>query len=428
MRRSPTVLAGSALAAICLAACGTTAASHATTTVKAGAPSTTTSSTDPTTISSSTVPTSTSTVPTTTVPTTTVPTTTVPPGTPWAARTIASVPFTSVQPVLPAGSGAAYLLGQSNTVQSAPEQLTAVNLSDGAVKVGPKVDGGSFLLTYSGLLYVVSPAGFDTKDAPQGPWYLRPVGLGSMTLGRAVSLGELGPNYGAYPTAASFQPSGAEAGDLWAYANGRLELLDPSTGTVLESVTLPASQGDDVVEAEPDGSYVDVAVLTSNPSVAGEVLEFDTTTGDLVATHSGIYAIGTPALAGVPGGVWASFRGGMLGTTVHLAEPSLQDDTPPAGGAPDETKPVPGYSVGMGEGVTDLGGFALITDIFGAGCMSASGTSVITSAPFPGGTWSSTGRGWAPFAESGDTVYAVGEPQVGSGSETIEAVTVPVTC
>jgi hypothetical protein len=408
-------LAGTAVVALLLAGCGTATAIRTTTTPVPG--------THPTATSTSTTAQTTT---TTTTPTTS--TTTVPSAAAWSVQTIASLPFTSAQPVLPDGSGAAYLLEQTSTAASAPEHLAAVNLSDGSVQRGPQVSAESFLVTYHGMMYVVSPAGFGANGSPDAPWSIRTVALGSMTLGPAEPLGALGSSYGASRGDVSFQPTGPTAGDLWAYADQHLELVAPSNGAVLRSIAVPAGDGDDFVEVEPDGKYVDLALLSSSASTAGEVLEYDTGTGAPAATHAGIFAVGTPALTGVPGGVWVSYRGGMDGTSVHFAEPALTDDTPASHGPPDQTRPVPGQSLPMGESVSYVGAVALITDSFGVACMAPSGTTVVSSTPFPGGSWSSTGRSWAPFAGAGHTVYALQVPETGSGGEALISVAVPGTC
>jgi hypothetical protein len=66
-----------------------------------------------------------------------------------------------------------------------------------------------------------------------------------------------------------------------------------------------------------------------------EVLEFNARSGRRVATAaSGLitYSVAGAALTAVPGGVWASFRTGMLGLTLHLRQQDLAQIAPPGPG------------------------------------------------------------------------------------------------
>jgi hypothetical protein len=406
MRCSLSVLAAAAVAAVFLAGCSNAPA----TTV---APVTTATS-------------RTTSVPTTVTTSPTPPSTTTPaPETPWSTRSIASIPFSS-PPVVPAGSDTAFALVSTGNAPSSPQLLTSVGLRSGIVRSGPQVPGGSFLVTTGNRLYLVGPAALESNGEPQALFRLRAVSLPTMGLGPAVPLGALGANGDAYSGSISFQPTGPSAGDLWVGASGRLELIDPATGVVLMRTLPPAAEGYGVA-TEPDGRFVDVSVLTQQPSVAGEVLEIDTATGAVVDRLTKIFAIGAPALTAVPGGLWISYRGCMLGTSEHVVEPSLAIDTPFTA-ASGSTRPVPGQSVGMGEGATLVGDVVLLSDIFGVACLSAAGTRPLASAVFPGGSWSSAGRSWGAFAASGSTVYAVGTTSENGRDESIISVTLPAAC
>lgn len=66
--------------------------------------------------------------------------------------------------------------------------------------------------------------------------------------------------------------------------------------------------------------------------VGGAVLEYDARTGRLLARSSARLLTGSvagAALTAVAGGVWAAFRTGMLGLTIHLRQPDLAMVAPP---------------------------------------------------------------------------------------------------
>jgi hypothetical protein len=62
------------------------------------------------------------------------------------------------------------------------------------------------------------------------------------------------------------------------------------------------------------------------------VLEYDARSGRLLAeANHGLvtYSVAGSALTAVPGGVWVSFRTGLLGLTLHLRQPDLAMIAPP---------------------------------------------------------------------------------------------------
>jgi hypothetical protein len=320
-----------------------------------------------------------------------------------------------------------FALVSTGDAPSSPELLKSVYLQSGAVRTGPKVTGGSFLVTYARTLYLVSPAAFDSSGDPGNAYLLRSVSLSGMGLGPSKALGNLG-EYGEADTGSvSFQPSGRWAGDLWAGTNRRLELIDPGTGAVLRDVPLPRGQGYSVA-VEPDGRFVDASVLTPAVSTQGQVIEVDTGTGVVVRRMTKIPSIGPPGLLAAPGGLWIFYRGGMAGTAIHVVEPSLAIDTPVVAANPDATEPMPGEYITMDEYPGLTGDVVLLTDSLGVACIAAAGTRVLASAPYPGGTWSSSGSTWAPFGSIGRTIYATATTAGGPTKESIIAVTPPSTC
>lgn len=417
MRQRTAMIGGAVVAAVCLAGCSTSPAGSRTTTT---VPPTSTTETPAT----GAPPTSTSLAPPTTAVTTGQPTTTAPARPAWSVSTVATLALQG-SPVLPAGSADAYALVTGGS-KGNDLRLTEVPLDGAATTAGPAVPAGSFLVADGGGLDVASPAALAHDGAAIGPWSLRSVSTSTLALGRAVPIGQLG--FDGYATSGTIaaQPAGPDAGDLWAAGAGRLELVDPSTGAVVHDVALPSGQGYSVA-VEPDGRYVDVSLLTDFPT-AGEVLELDTSTAAVVARHAHVFAVGTPTLTAAQGGLWISYRTGMDGTSFHVTEPRLTDDTPSPSTPPSETEPVPGASLGMGEMAYDVGTAVLLTNVFGVACIAASGTRPLSTVPFPGGTWSSAGRSWSPFGAVGDEVYAVEFPADGETLQSIVSVALPAGC
>jgi hypothetical protein len=326
--------------------------------------------------------------------------------------------------VLPSGSAVAYAATVSYSGTPGAQRLVSVDLTSGKVTMGAHIAPESFLVTNGAKVYAISPSRFDSKGAPEAPWVLRQVALPGMSLGPPVVLGDLGSYGYAGPGFVVFQPSGADAGYIWVGDNGRIELVKPATGAVVRSIRLPAGDGYGLA-AEPDGRYIDVSLLTHGNG-AGEVVAIDSATGRIAKTLDKIYAVGPPALTGVPGGLWVSYRTGMNGTSFHATESSLTSDTPSTGR--DGTRPLPGVSVGMGEAATLAGGVVLLTDFFGATCIAAGGTKPLASAPFPGGTWSTQGRNWTPFAAIGNTVYVTTSVPGNYATQEVAAATLPSAC
>jgi hypothetical protein len=82
--------------------------------------------------------------------------------------------------------------------------------------------------------------------------------------------------------------------------------------------------------ARPAGTTLYVSAYGGR--AGGVILEYDARTGRRLAAASGVpirYALAGAELTAVPGGVWASFRTGMEGLTIHLGAPGLRMTTPP---------------------------------------------------------------------------------------------------
>ncbi len=115
------------------------------------------------------------------------------------------------------------------------------------------------------------------------------------------------------------------AGSVWTGSGRTLLRLSVRTGAVLARATLPAGLVLDTIAASPAGTVLYASTVRVN--AGGCVMfEYSAVTGRLLARAAGAplsYSIAGAVLTAVPGGVWASFRTGMLGQSVLLSQRGL---------------------------------------------------------------------------------------------------------
>jgi hypothetical protein len=103
---------------------------------------------------------------------------------------------------------------------------------------------------------------------------------------------------------------------------------------VLTMARLPVKMAASDLADDPAGEhlYVSAAHMVRGGMEGNVVLEYDARSGRLLAeANHGLvtYSVAGSALTAVPGGVWVSFRTGMLGLTLHLRQPDLATVAPP---------------------------------------------------------------------------------------------------
>ncbi|HEX3455040.1 MAG TPA: hypothetical protein VHS03_10465 [Gaiellaceae bacterium] len=137
----------------------------------------------------------------------------------------------------------------------------------------------------------------------------------------------------ALPRASTRCPSLAVAsgrrGSVWIGTERTLLRVAVATGkTVLRVTMAPRLQISDIA-VDPAGGrlYVSASHAVGGGGIEGDVIfEYDALSGRLLAhVDRGpiTYSVAGAALTAVPGGVWVSFRTGMLGATLHLRERNL---------------------------------------------------------------------------------------------------------
>jgi outer membrane protein assembly factor BamB len=206
-----------------------------------------------------------------------------------------------------------------------------------------------------GLLYALVPRKLPSVS---GPWMLRAVRLSSKTSrsggtypvsGIALAGGFLWA-YGASPAGqaliSEIDPrtlrtvrsekiasgylgvggvAAGSAGSVWTGSGRKLLRLSARTGAVLAQATLPAGLVLDQIAVSPGGTVLYASTVRVN--AGGCVMfEYSAVTGRLLARAAGpplAYAVAGAVLTAVPGGVWASFRTGMMGQSVLLSQRGL---------------------------------------------------------------------------------------------------------
>jgi hypothetical protein len=249
----------------------------------------------------------------------------------WPERLIApegqSVAAQAVDPA----AGLAYVL-VSRTARGlrGPFVLECISLRTGAARRGPvfppspAVSGDSLMLA-SGYLWVSeTPA---TSSRP----LVYQVGLRSLAVIRSLRL----PGQSSACPGVAVAPG--PAGSVWIGSARALLRVDTASGAVVRHLTLPAgvAVADSATDPAHGYLYLSVARVVKGGCGGNELLEYGARSGRLLAAATrGLItdSVLGAQLTAVPGGVWASFRTGMLGLTVHLRQRDLAMIAPPGPG------------------------------------------------------------------------------------------------
>jgi hypothetical protein len=237
-----------------------------------------------------------------------------PAATHWPSRTVLreSVRVRSAAQVLSLARGADFALVPVNR-QETRFQLRRISLASGAVQSGPRfgVSGlrlaGGFLWVYGPLysgplrtrvrlvLHQVSPSSLH----PIRSWTLLPAR-------RLVSLSDVSVAQGPGRT-------------VWVGFRRTLRLVSVTSGATLRRARVPAGFSVTDVATDPRRQLLYAAATPRQGG--GAVFEYGARTGFQLASATGkpvSFAVAGSKLTAVPGGVWSSFRTGMLGQTVLL--------------------------------------------------------------------------------------------------------------
>jgi hypothetical protein len=150
---------------------------------------------------------------------------------------------------------------------------------------------------------------------------------------RSVTLARLPAGFPGPPAAITAGPGGS----VWIGSDRNLLRIDARTGEHLAGATLPPGLLVSDMSADPAGGdlFVSAARLVSGGMAGLVMLEYDARSGHRLAVRSGGLirdSVAGARLTAVPRGVWASFRTGMLGLTVHLSDTGMRMIAPPGPG------------------------------------------------------------------------------------------------
>ncbi|HUY45244.1 MAG TPA: hypothetical protein VMV92_05915 [Streptosporangiaceae bacterium] len=256
-------------------------------------------------------------------------------GTPtsWTERTAAresQAQPVSAQAVDPAIGLAYDLISRTRTPASGRYVLECTELRTGTVHQGPALPVGHLAIA-SGYLWVYGAAGSGAAGSGAQP-HVSQVDPRSLGLIRSIRLPAVpAPDYPMMAIAAG------PGGSVWIGSFQALLRVDATTGAVLARVSLPAGLAVSDISADPGRRhlYVSMAHLANGGIQGSEVAEYDARSGRRLAVAvSGLItdSVAGAALTAVPGGVWASFRTGMLGLTIRLRRSDLAMTVPPGQG------------------------------------------------------------------------------------------------
>ena len=274
---------------------------------------------------------------------------------PWPSRTVLRESMRELlyDPLVDPGEGVAFLLVPKASAPSVgPWTLRRISLATGAVRLGPEFPVGGLAMA-SGYLWVYSPPGL---GSPPVVSEVSPLTLQRI---RPIPLPSVPASFSGVPVTITAGP----AGSVWIGSYQTLVRVNVSTGTALTRVTLPPGLASSDLSVDPTGVtlYVSATHVARDGGMSGLVLlEYDGWSGRKLATASGgliRYSAAGAALTAVPRGVWASFRTGMMGLTVHLGTRGLRMIGPPGPGI--ALAPATGFFRWPMDATTTYGGGAL---------------------------------------------------------------------
>ena len=251
--------------------------------------------------------------------------------TPWPSRTVlreSPMQAGSSQVVDPGAHAVFLLASTTNTPERGPWVLCQLSLATGAARLGQTFRVSNLAMA-SGYLWAYTGAGTSTQPVISE---VSPVTLARI---RPIPLPRAPANVG-LPMTVTAGPKGS----VWIGYHRTLLRVDPATGHTLARGTLPPglALGIDALAATGTTLYAAGTHVAKDGGMTGLVmLEYDARTGRRLAETSGgliRYSVAGAALTAVPGGVWASFRTGMMGLTIHLGANGLPMIGPRSGRTP----------------------------------------------------------------------------------------------
>jgi hypothetical protein len=216
------------------------------------------------------------------------------------------------------------LTSRTHTPMRGPYVLACTDLRTGAVHEGPTFPVGS-LTAASGYLWVYG------APRPGSRPLIYQVNPGTLARIRLLPPPPGHADFGAVSFAE------APGDSMWIGYDRTLLRLAVSTGAALTRATLPPGLTVTDIAVDPARAtlYVSAAHVVRGGMEGLVMLEYAARSGHRLPGASGgllRYSVAGAGLTAVPGGVWVSFRTGMLGLTIHLRRSGLRMIAPPGPG------------------------------------------------------------------------------------------------
>ena len=239
-----------------------------------------------------------------------------PAGGPWPSRTVLreSVRVRSATQVLSLPRGADFALVPVNRPETV-FQLRRISLASGAVQSGPRFSVSGLRLA-SGFLWVYG----QVYSGPHGTrvrLVLHQVSPSSLRLIRSWTL--LPTRRLVSLSDVSVTPGPGPGRTVWVGFRRTLRLVSVTSGATLRRARVPA--GFSITDVATDPRRQRLYAAATPRLGGGAVFEYEARSGLLLASATGQpveFAVAGSDLTAVPGGVWSSFRTGMMGLTVLL--------------------------------------------------------------------------------------------------------------
>jgi outer membrane protein assembly factor BamB len=239
----------------------------------------------------------------------------------WPERLVQRQPTGLYSPAV-SGGFVYELISRTQRPMRGPYRLERRSLLSGRVSKGPLFAVANISVA-AGKIWVFGLTG----KQPHLP-HLFEVDPRRLTITRTVSLPK--PSF----TSPTLAPTG-RARSAWIGSNRTLRRIDTTTGKTLAQANVPRHLAVWDLALDPNRHHL-YAALTSEVrggSSGVTLLEYDAENGQLLAraaAHPPLsYSLAGAGLTAVPGGVWASFRTGMQGLTIHLGQHALALQPPP---------------------------------------------------------------------------------------------------
>jgi hypothetical protein len=274
----------------------------------------------------------------------------------WPQRTLFAEKMTSSQAIL--GASLFMLVSQTTSPEAGPYRLTRVDLATRTVVKGRLFAAGEVAVA-NGRVWVTGVVAGRPRVDEIDPRTLQVIHTLKLPPGLPAS-----PHVAVAP---------GPPGSVWIGSNRTLLRVRDDDFGVLARASVPARLVATDLATDPQRRhlYVSFANVVTGGMAGATAIEYDAASGARLVRAAAKTLVGSVAgasLTAVPTGVWASFRTGNLGATIHLGQQSLALAPPVSR----RGRPDPLFSGAMAASTLYGGGSLWIATATGAvGCVDA---------------------------------------------------------